>query len=174
MHSDQPLVATRQRGALESPALDRHAHLKRIGLAPFVAVLYAYCAGGPFGFEAMVSTSGPGLALVFILVVPFLFSVPIALATAELASAMPVEGGFYRWTRFALGDFWGFQCGWWNWTGTFLLSGAYGVMLADYVVQVLPVHSKLVHWLIAFSFLVLVALLNIIGIRLVGNLTLIL
>ena len=34
---------------------------------PFVAVLYAYCAGGPFGFEAMVSTSGPGLALTFML-----------------------------------------------------------------------------------------------------------
>jgi hypothetical protein len=42
----------------------RHGELKRISLAPFVAVLYAYCAGGPFRFEAMVSTSGPGMALI--------------------------------------------------------------------------------------------------------------
>jgi hypothetical protein len=45
----------------------RFEHLKLGGL---VAVLYAYCAAGPFGFEEMVSTSGPGMALLFLLVVP--------------------------------------------------------------------------------------------------------
>jgi amino acid transporter len=61
------------------------------------------------------------MALLFILIVPWLFSVPMALASAEMATAMPVEGGFYRWTRAAFGNFWGFQCGWWNWTGTFFM-----------------------------------------------------
>ena len=109
------------------PAVRRRSYaptknLRRIGLAPFVAVLFAYCAGGPFALESMISTSGPGLGLTFLLVVPLLFSVPIALATAEMTTLMPVEGGFYRWSRAALGEFWGFQCGWWNWTGTFLMS----------------------------------------------------
>src|SRR2546427_13137630 len=122
----------------------------------------------------MVSTSGPGMALLFILIVPWLFSVPMALASAEMATAMPVEGGFYRWRRAAFGDFWGFQCGWWNWTGTFFMWASYGVVLADYVAQVTPVHSRLVHWAIAGIFLVLVAGLNILGIRLVGKLTLVL
>jgi len=149
-------------------------HLHRVSLAPFVALLYGYCAGGPFGFEAMVSTSGPGMALIFILLVPWLFSVPMALVTAEMATAMPVEGGFYRWVRAAFGDFWGFECGWWNWTGTFLMSGAYGVMLADYTAQVVRVTSPILHWFIAFGFLALVTFLNILGIRLVGNLTLVL
>jgi amino acid transporter len=145
--------------------------LRHISLAPLVAVLYAYCAGGPFGFEAMISTSGPGLSLIFILVVPFLFSVPVALATAELSSAMPLEGGFYRWTKAALGRFWGFQCGWWNWTGTFLMSAAYGVMLADYVGHLVRLRNGLVHWLLAVALLTLVAYLNIRGIQLVGKLT---
>src|SRR5437868_10080054 len=149
-----------------------HRNLQKIALVPFVAVLYGYCAGGPFGFETMVSTSGPGMALIFILVLPLLFSVPVALATAEMATAMPVEGGFYRWTRAGFGNFWGFQCGWWNWTGTFLMSGAYGVQLADYVGELRPMHSRFEHWLIAFGFLALVAYLNIRGIRLVGKLTL--
>src|SRR2546421_675919 len=152
----------------------RTGKLKKISLIPFVAVLYAYCAGGPFDYEAMVSTSGPGMALLFILIVPWLFSVPMALASAEMATAMPVEGGFYRWTRAAFGDFWGFQCGWWNWTGTFFMWASYGVVLADYVAQVTPVHSRLVHWAIAVIFLVLVAGLNILGIRVVGKLTLVL
>ena len=149
-----------------------HQQLKRIALIPFVAVLYGYCAGGPFDFEAMVSTAGPGMALIFILTVPFLFSVPMSLATAEMATAMPVEGGFYRWTRAAFGSFWGFHCGWWNWTGTFLMSASYGVALADYIGQFHPLQSRLEHWLIAFVFLGLVASLNIRGIRVVGNLTL--
>src|SRR5262249_37927224 len=60
-------------------------NLRRIGLLPFAALLFAYCTGGPFGFESMISTSGPGLTFIFLLVVPLLFSVPIALAAAEMA-----------------------------------------------------------------------------------------
>jgi amino acid transporter len=149
-------------------------NLRRIALLPFVAVLFAYCTGGPFGFESMVSTSGPGLALTFLLVVPWLFSVPIALATAEMTTVMPVEGGFYRWSRAALGDFWGFQSGWWNWTGTFLMSASYGVAMADYLNAWIPLHSRLQHWVVAVLFLGLVALINVLGIRLVGQLTLLL
>jgi amino acid transporter len=149
-------------------------NLRRIGLAPFVAILFAYCAGGPFSLESMVSTSGPGLGLTFLLVVPLLFAVPIALATAEMTTLMPVEGGFYRWSRAALGDFWGFQCGWWNWTGTFLMSASYGVAMADYLDNWLPLHSRAEHWAVAFVFLLVVAFLNVCGIHLVGKLTLIL
>jgi amino acid transporter len=147
-------------------------NLRRIGLLPFVALLFAYCAGGPFSLESMVSSSGPGLGLTFLLVVPLLFAVPIALATAEMTTLMPVEGGFYRWSRVALGDFWGFQCGWWNWTGTFLMSAAYGVAMADYLDSWLPLHSRLEHWTVAFVFLLLVAGLNVCGIHLVGKVTL--
>ena len=149
-------------------------NLRRIGLLPFIAVLFAYCTGGPFGFESMVSTSGPGLALIFLLVVPFLFSIPIALAASEMATMMPVEGGFYRWSRAALGDFWGFQCGWWNWTGTFLMAASYGVAMADYLDAWIPLHSRFTHWVVAFLTLAVVALINILGIKLVGRLTLVL
>jgi amino acid transporter len=122
----------------------------------------------------MISTSGPGLGLTFLLVVPLLFAVPIALATAEMTTLMPVEGGFYRWSRAALGDFWGFQCGWWNWTGTFLMSASYGVAMADYLDDWFPLHSRTEHWAVAFVFLLVVAYLNMRGIHLVGKVTLIL
>ncbi len=144
--------------------------LERLKLGGFVAVLYAYCAAGPFGYEEMVSKSGPGMALLFLMIVPWLFSLPMSLATAEMATAMPVEGGFYRWTRAAFGDFWGFQCGWWNWTGTFLMNAAYAVVLADYSAQVFPAAARgRGHWLVALFFLLLVAALNIRGVRVVGG-----
>jgi amino acid transporter len=149
-------------------------NLRQIGLVPFVALLFAYCTGGPFALESVISGSGPGLALTFLMVVPFLLSVPISLATAEMTTIMPVEGGFYRWSRAALGDFWGFQCGWWNWTGTFLMSAAYGVAMADYLEHWFPLHSRIEHWAVALALLLLVGYLNVRGIHLVGNLTLIL
>ena len=158
--------------ALPSQPAQEQRPLQRIGLAPFVAVLYAYCAGGPFGFESMISAAGPGMSLLLIFAVPWLFSVPISLATAEMATAMPVEGGFYRWTRAGFGDLLGFLCGWWNWTGTFLMCGAYGAMLADYIAEIAPMRNRGEHWLIGIAFLALVGWLNVRGIRLVGNLAL--
>jgi amino acid transporter len=149
-------------------------NLRRIGLAPFVAVLFAYCTGGPFALESMISGSGPGLALTFLMVVPFIVSVPTSLAAAEMTTIMPVEGGFYRWSRAALGNFWGFQCGWWNWTGSFLLCAAYGVTMADYLEYWFPLHSRIEHWAVAVALLLVVAYLNVRGIHVVGNLTLIL
>ena len=160
---------------LVSAALGESEKFQHLKLGAFVAVLYAYCAAGPFGFEEMVSTSGPGMSLLYLLLIPWLFSFPMSLATAELATAMPVEGGFYRWTRAAFGDFWGFQCGWWNWTGTFLMNGAYAVALADYVAQLHPAATRgWRHWLVALFFLLLVAALKVGGIRVVGHGTVVL
>jgi amino acid transporter len=93
--------------------------VKKAGLISFVFVMYSYCTGGPFGLEDMVTTSGPGMSLIFLIVVPFFWCIPMSLVAAELTTAMPVEGGFYRWTRAAYGDFWGFLAGWWNWCSSF-------------------------------------------------------
>ena len=82
--------------------------LKKVGLFSLVFVMYSYNTGGPFGLEEQVSTSGPGMALLYQLFIPFFWCIPISLVAAELTTAMPVEGGFYRWTREAFGDFWGF------------------------------------------------------------------
>jgi len=52
-----------------------------------------------------VTTSGPGLTLLYI-VHSFFCAFPVSLVAAELTTAIPVEGGFYRWVRAAFGDFW--------------------------------------------------------------------
>ncbi len=94
--------------------------MRQIGFLPLLAIFYGYTAGGPFGYEEIFSGSGPGMALLFLTFVPFFWSIPISFASAEMNGILPVQGGFYRWSRAAFGDFWGFQCGWWNWSGTFL------------------------------------------------------
>ena len=104
----------------------------------FVFVMFSYTTGGPFGLEGMVTTSGPGMSLIYLLIIPFFLSIPVSLVSAELTTAMPVEGGFYRWTRAAFGDFWGFLAGWWNWSASFLLGGSYAVLFTDYLTFYFP------------------------------------
>ncbi|HUJ30887.1 MAG TPA: APC family permease [Candidatus Acidoferrum sp.] len=144
------------------------ASLRQIGFLPLLAIFYGYTAGGPFGYEEIFRSSGPGMALVFLAFVPLFWSIPISLAAAELNSILPVEGGFYRWSRAAFGDFWGFQCGWWNWTGTFLLNSLYGVLLMDYLADYLPWLTGYTKWAGACLVLCLLAYLNARGIQVAG------
>ncbi|MGH9758995.1 MAG: amino acid permease, partial [Candidatus Acidiferrales bacterium] len=143
--------------------------LRQIGFLPLLAIFYGYTAGGPFGYEEIFRSSGPGMALVFLAFVPLFWSIPISLAAAELNSILPVQGGFYRWSRAAFGDFWGFQCGWWNWTGTFLLNSLYGVLLMDYLSDYFPWITGNIKWAGACLALCLLAYLNARGIRIAGG-----
>ena len=154
-----------------SQVAEANARLKQIGFLPLLAIFYGYTAGGPFGFEDIFKSSGPGMALVFLAFVPLFWSIPISFAAAELNSILPVQGGFYRWSRAAFGDFWGFQCGWWNWTGTFLLNSLYGVLLMDYLADYLPWLTGYTKWAGACLALCLLAYLNARGIQVAGRLS---
>jgi len=149
-------------------APSRETRLRQIGFLPLLALFYGYTAGGPFGYEEIFHSSGPGMALVFLAFVPLFWSIPISLASAELNSILPVQGGFYRWSRAAFGDFWGFQCGWWNWTGTFLLNSLYGVLLMDYLSDYFPWITGNVKWAGACLALCLLSYLNARGIQVAG------
>lgn len=131
--------------------------------------MYSYTTGGPFGLEEMVTTSGPGMTLLYLLFLPFFLSIPVSLVAAELTTAMPVDGGFYRWTRAAFGDFWGFLAGWWNWSASFLLGSAYAVLFTDYLAFYFPQLTGWKHYLMSLAIIALVAWLNILGIDMVGK-----
>jgi amino acid transporter len=143
--------------------------IRKAGLFYFVFVMYSYTTGGPFGLEEMVTTSGPGMSLLYLLFLPFFLSIPVSLVAAELTTAMPVDGGFYRWTRAAFGDFWGFLAGWWNWSASFLLGGAYAVLFTDYLAFYLPGLVGWKHYLVSLAIIALIAWLNILGIDMVGK-----
>ena len=141
---------------------------RKASLFYFVFVMYSYTTAGPFGLEGVVAASGPGMALIYDLVLPFFWCIPMSLVSAELTTAMPVEGGFYRWVRAAFGDFWGFLAGWWNWMAAFLLASAYAVLFADYMGFYFPQLTGWKHTLLAIVAIWVVAYINLRGIQLVG------
>jgi amino acid transporter len=144
------------------------SQVRKAGLFYFVFVMYSYTTAGPFGLEGVVTASGPGMALIYDLVLPFFWCIPMSLVSAELTTAMPVEGGFYRWVRAAFGDFWGFLAGWWNWMAAFLLASAYAVLFVDYLGFYFPHLTGWKHTLLAIALIWVVAYVNLRGIQLVG------
>lgn len=143
--------------------------LRKAGLFYFVWVMFSYCTGGPFGLEDMVTTSGPGMTLLFLLVIPFFWCIPVSLVAAELTTAMPVEGGFYRWVRAGFGDFWGFLAGWWNWSASFLLGSVYAVQFADYLSFYFPGLVGWKHYLVSWAIVAVITYINVRGIQMVGK-----
>ncbi|WP_433974421.1 APC family permease [Tunturiibacter lichenicola] len=85
---------------------------EKMRLLPLVAATYFMVSGGPYGLEDIIGMAGYGWALVLFLVVPVVWSLPTSLMVGELAAAVPEEGGYYRWVRRAMGEFWGFQEAW--------------------------------------------------------------
>jgi amino acid transporter len=147
-----------------APALRRE-----LGLLSLAAIVFFNVSGGPYGVEDAVSTFGPGLTLLLLALTPVLWSLPVALAMAELAAAMPDEGGYVTWVRRAFGPFWGFQVGWWSWIDSFVDVAVYPALFVEYLKFWYPTMAPLERWLLAVLFIVALTALNVLGVRPTGQ-----
>jgi amino acid transporter len=147
-----------------SPSLKRE-----LGLLALAAIVFFNVSGGPYGIEDAVSTFGPGLTLLLLVLTPVLWSLPVALAMAELAGAMPDEGGYVTWVRRAFGPFWGFQVGWWSWINSFVDVAVYPALFVEYLRFWYPAMTPLERWLVAVVFIVVLTTLNVVGVRPTGR-----
>src|SRR5438309_1753352 len=145
--------------------------VRKASLFYFVFVMYSYTTAGPFGLEDQVTTSGPGMTLIYHLILPFFWCIPISLVAAELTTAIPVQGGFYRWVRAAFGDRWGFLAGWWNWSASFLLGSGYAVLFADFLGFYFPQLTGRNHYLVAAALIAVITYINVRGIQMVGRIS---
>ncbi|MCX5795260.1 MAG: APC family permease [Elusimicrobia bacterium] len=142
---------------------------RKANLTQLAFMIYGAACAGAFGLEDMVSGAGPGAALITLIAMPFLFSLPVAWAVAELTTAFPVEGGNYRWSRMAFGDFWGFQAGWWSWMNGVVVNSMFAVLFADYLRAWWPAMGGLEHWAVCLALIWSMHYLNLRGVRAVGN-----
>jgi amino acid transporter len=142
---------------------------RELGLASLLAVVFFNVSGGPYGIEDAVASFGPGLTLVLLVVTPLIWSLPVSLAMAELAAALPEEGGYVAWVRRAFGPFWGFQVGWWSWINSFVDVAVYPALFADYAEYWWPEMSGITRWVVALVFLWALTGLNLAGVRVTGR-----
>lgn len=156
---------------------------RQVRLVGLLGLVFFTVSGGAYGVEGVVSLSGPGLAIVLLIVTPVIWSLPTVLMVAELGTAIPVEGGYYQWVKMGLGRFWAYQEGFWSWQTTWAGMAVYPVMFADLLAQsyvpdaaagrvVFFTLGPLIvdlHWAMAVSVIVVFACINLLGAKAVGD-----
>src|SRR6185312_7161440 len=130
---------------------------------PLVFILYFSTSGGAFTTETLVHEVGPGLALLILLLVPIVYSTPDVLIVGELASMLPVEGGYYRWVQRAFGNFWAFQNGWLTWLYSLVDMAIYPVLFLQYFGYFLPELSPVLRYVIMLAVIWVAAGVNLRG-----------
>jgi amino acid transporter len=151
--------------------------LGRLGLT---SVIFFTVCGGAYGLEPLVGSLNPGWAVILILAVPVFWCLPIIWMVSELSSPLPEEGGYYVWVRKGLGNYWGFQEGWWTLCYSAVDMAIYPVFFVDYLAFFCPSlaipshgpepdHVFLARWSVALLVIVTAFILNWRGIRAVGK-----
>jgi amino acid transporter len=132
-----------------------------------VFMIFCLCAAGAYGIEEMIPAAGPGLTLVMLMVLPFVWSIPLGLVASELGSARPQEGGYYKWVQEALGEFWGFQAGWWRTISIYIDNTLYVILAGGYLAGAFNL-SGVAEFAVKAAIIIIFTYINIRGVRDVG------
>jgi len=133
-------------------------------------MIYFFTSGGPFGIEPAVGNGGPLLTLIALVIIPVFWSLPQALMAAELSLLIDENGGNVVWVRKAFGD----TIGWFNAFNNIAQSFSSLAILVVLFVAYIPGYKTMPayqNWLVKLSFILINALLNILGLRWISRLS---
>ncbi len=152
------------------PAVAPRKKSIRLPLWPRVAATFFLVSGGTYGTEEIVHGAGYGKAILILLLTPLLWSLPTAFMIGELSSALPFEGGYYAWVRRAMGNFWGFQEAWLSLVASIFDMAIYPTLFVAYLTRMFPWFQDNYRGLmVALGVVILCAILNIAGVKVVST-----
>lgn len=142
---------------------------KKLSTLRLVGITFCMVSGSAYGLEEVISKTSYGFAILSLILIPILWSLMIGLMVAELSAMIPKEGGFYEWTKRALGPFWGFQQTWLALAASMLDMAIYPTLFATYAGYLIP-HLKTGPWplVLAGGAILVGVIINIRGIQAVG------
>ena len=139
-----------------------------ITLRAAVMIMYCLVAAGCFGIEEMIPDGGPGITIIMLCILPFVWSAPQALCSAELGSAITDAGGFYKWIQRGLGEFWGFQGGWCRTLSCYIDNTVYIVLAGSYAKMLIPSMTDTVQFIFMAAIILIFTIINLLGIEEIG------
>ncbi len=142
---------------------------RSLGTLSLVFILYFNTSGGAYTTETLVHEVGPGLALLMLVLVPLVYSIPEILIVGELASMLPEEGGYYRWVQRAFGPFWAFQNGWLTWMYSLVDMAIYPKLFITYLAYFWPDLPAGTLWVVGLVVIWGATALNLMGAAKVGR-----
>ena len=139
-------------------------HKNKFSVMGIAFLIYCMCAGGAFGIEEMIPSSGPGLTIVLLVLIPVLWAAPIGVYTAELGAIAPVDAGPYVWMKMAYGEMWGFCMNWWLMLAIYLGQASYVVLAVGYIDKFIPL-TPVASLIIKVGIVVVLTAVNLIGLK---------
>eukprot|EP01133_Synstelium_polycarpum_P016663 gene16663-19802_t len=178
--------------------LDDRKPPRVISFVSFLAIAYFCVSGGPYGIEerrtnlndvtinqnfrtGAVSAGPPVYVLLAFLVLPFLWSYPLGMLTAELSNAISEDGGCSIWAEKAFGQEVSLLVGFFSWFTAIVDLSLYPVLFVEYLSNCFA-DTKYEHstwggdidncfnckWIIAFSVIIVIVIINMWGAEKVG------
>ncbi|KAL6068795.1 Amino acid permease [Balamuthia mandrillaris] len=145
----------------------------KIGFFPLLMLLFFAVSGGAYGTEDLVSSAYPLFAILGLIIAPWFVALPHGLLTAELSTMIPENGGYTLWVQRSLGNFWGFQEGYYHWINTLTDNALYPIMFSDYLYRLTGDLGEGWAWLIRLAVIIGISTLNLLGIEMVGHLSIV-
>jgi amino acid transporter len=143
---------------------------RKLHLLPLVAATFFMVSGGPYAIEDILGGAGFARAILILILLPIIWSLPTALMIGELASAIPADGGFYIWVRRAMGPFWGFQEGWLSLSASVFDMAIYPAFAVQYLGKFNPaLTSTWRGWAWSLAIVALCCIWNLWGAPAVGD-----
>ena len=154
MPTAEPRAATRR------PNME---HKKsKIGVWGLLVIGFFWVHGGIYGNEAMLMAAPPAYVFVMLGIVPFVYSLPIALIVAELSTAFPEDGGYVVWVRDACGHAVGSHHAYWVWVIYVVDAAVYPVLVSSYVDTMVPMGATN-RGLLSVGIVLAVTAINLLG-----------
>lgn len=146
----------------------------RVSTVGLVAMVCVMVAGGGYGIEDLIGIAGPGVSMLVLLAIPFIWSIPFSLASAELSSAYPEDGGMYTWAKEVLGEKAGFVSGWCYTIAGFVEPALFATLTANYARGFFPFElTQFQYWMLCTVIIVILSLINFLGIKVLSNMAMI-
>ena len=102
---------------------------------------FFWVCGGIYGGEGVMQLAPTGLVFASLLLIMGTYALPIALINAELAVAIPEDGGLVVWVQQAFGSAVGGHNSWWVWSSYIFDAAIYPVLAASYLTNALGIET---------------------------------
>ena len=156
---------------MDSIAVPHAASVKpTLSLLTLLAVMYTSSISGGFGLEESVAAGGPWVTLTLLLIIPFVWCIPLALIVSELSCALPSNAGPAYWVRVCFGRPATISFVGWTAMLNFIDSSLYPALFAEYCTAAftLTPTAKVVTTIVLC---VICGAINAVGFRVVGRLS---
>ena len=157
------LIIDEENNNPEKPQLN-----KTISIWHLIVISYFLVSGGPFGQEEVIRAGGGLLSLLFTLLVPIVYSLPVALIASEQSTRLPACGGAIEWAGVLGRPMIYLNC-YIRLIRSIFDAALYPVMIADYILSLLPEYDKIyIRVIITIVSNIIVVIMNYFGAEAVG------